>query len=84
MFVQSGRERNSLPAKTPTIGLKTKLKAFKRVSSDEMVKTEIVANKNIIAFSGIGNPKSFEDLMMKANVKVVKHIVFLRSPLVQG
>ncbi|MGD1045258.1 MAG: tetraacyldisaccharide 4'-kinase [Bacteroidota bacterium] len=71
-----GRERNSLPAKMPTVGLKTKLKAFKRISSDEIVKAEIVTSKNVIAFSGIGNPKSFEDLLMNANVKVVRHIIF--------
>jgi len=71
-----GRECNSLPIKTPTIGLKTKLKAFKRVSSNKIVKAEKLKNKNVIAFSGIGNPKSFEDLMTKASVKVVKHIAF--------
>jgi tetraacyldisaccharide 4'-kinase len=71
-----GRERNSLPAKTPTIGLKTKLKAFKRASSNEILNTEIFMNKNVIAFSGIGNPKSFEDLINKADVKVEKHIAF--------
>lgn len=71
-----GRAWNSLPAKKPTVGLKTKLKAFKRVSSNEILKAGIFLNKNIIAFSGIGNPKSFEDLMTKASVKVVKHIAF--------
>ena len=71
-----GREQNFLPADTPTVGVKTKLKAFIRVSSNEIVNAESVANKNIVAFSGIGNPKSFEDLMMKANVKTLKHIVF--------
>jgi tetraacyldisaccharide 4'-kinase len=71
-----GRERNSLPAEMPTIGVKTIMKAFKRVSTNENVNAERVTNKNIIAFSGIGNPKSFEDLMMKANVKVLRHIVF--------
>ena len=71
-----GRESNSLPHKTPAIGLTTKLKAFKRVSSGEIVKAEIFKNNNVIAFSGIGNPKSFEDLMMKANIKVVKHLAF--------
>ena len=71
-----GRENNSLPPKTPIVGLTTKPKAFKHLSSNEIVQTEELTNKNVIAFSGIGNPKSFEDLMMKANIKVVKHIVF--------
>ena len=72
----AGREHNSLPAEMPTVGLKTKLKAFKRVSSHEIINAEIFTHKNIIAFSGIGNPKSFEDLLMKSNIKVLKHIVF--------
>ncbi len=71
-----GRESNSLPSKTPTIGLKAELKAFKCLSSNEIVQTEELTNKNVIAFSGIGNPKSFEDLVMKANIKVEKHITF--------
>jgi len=72
----AGRERHLLPTETPTVGVKTKLKAFKRVSSNEIVNIGAFANKNIIAFSGIGNPESFEDLMMTANIKVLKHIVF--------
>jgi tetraacyldisaccharide 4'-kinase len=71
-----GRDYDLLPAKTPTVGLTTKLKAFKRVSSKEIVKAEELTNKNVVAFSGIGNPKSLEDLMMKANIKVVKRIDF--------
>jgi tetraacyldisaccharide 4'-kinase len=71
-----GRERNTLPVNTPTVGVKTKLRAFRHASRNEIVKVERVANKNIIAFSGIGNPKSFEELLVKANVKVVTHIVF--------
>lgn len=71
-----GRECHLLPIKTPTVGLKTKLKTFKRVSSNEIVKADNFINKNVIAFSGIGNPKSFEELMIKTNVKVLKHIAF--------
>jgi tetraacyldisaccharide 4'-kinase len=71
-----GREGNSLPPKTPIVGLTTKLKTFKRLSSNEIVQTKEMTDKNVIVFSGIGNPKSFEDLMMKANIKVVKHITF--------
>jgi len=72
----AGWECSTLPAKTPIVGLTTKLKVFKRVSSNKNVKAEIFTNKNVIAFSGIGNPKSFEDLMIKTDVKVVKHIAF--------
>ncbi len=71
-----GVERNSFPAKIPIVGLATKLKQFKHYLSNEIVKIENIVEKNVIAFSGIGNPKSFEDLLMKADVNVVKHIVF--------
>jgi tetraacyldisaccharide 4'-kinase len=72
----SGRECKLIPLNTPTIGLQTKLKSFKRVSSNEIMENKSFAGKNIIAFSGIGNPKSFEDILTKANVAVAKHIVF--------
>jgi len=71
-----GRKSHSLPANIPIIGLKTKLKAIKRVLINEIVKSELFANRNIIAFSGIGNPKSFEDVMLQANIKVLNHVVF--------
>jgi len=71
-----GRERKSLPTETPTIGLTTKLKVFKHILSNKIVKIEKFTNKKVVAFSGVGNPKSFEDLMLEMNIKVVKHIAF--------
>jgi tetraacyldisaccharide 4'-kinase len=71
-----GWKRTSLPKGTPTMGLKTKLKAFKRVSSDESVEIEKVAHSTCIAFSGIGNPKSFEELMANAKVHILKYFIF--------
>ena len=71
-----GRECNSLPAKTPTIGLNSNLDTFKRVSSNKMMDAEIFTGLSVTAFSGIGNPKSFEDLLKKANLNVVNHFVF--------
>lgn len=71
-----GRERNLFPDEMPIIGVKTKLKVFKRISSNKIVNAEIFTNKNIIAFTGIGNPRSFEELMMSTDVKILKHIVF--------
>jgi tetraacyldisaccharide 4'-kinase len=71
-----GRERHMFPEETLTAGLKTTMKAFRRLSSDEMVSVEILKNKKIIALSGIGNPKSFEDLLMKSGITILQHIVF--------
>jgi tetraacyldisaccharide 4'-kinase len=71
-----GRENHSLPTNVPTVGLTTKLKTFKRASSNEIIYAESLRHKNVIAFSGIGNPKSFEDLMMKSDIKVLKYFSF--------
>jgi len=71
-----GLENRLLPANIPAIGLTTNLKAFKLFSSGEIIKCDTVAGKNVVAFSGIGNPKSFEDLLRKANLSVVKHVAF--------
>jgi tetraacyldisaccharide 4'-kinase len=70
------REQQLFPAEKPIIGLTTRLKAFKRVSNNEIVNAGILSNKNVIAFSGIGNPASFEKLMMNEKIRVLKHIVF--------
>ena len=71
-----GRDRTSLPRETPMMGVKTKLKAFKRLSSYERVEVEKVAHSHCIVFSGIGNPKSFEELMANTEVHIVKHFIF--------
>jgi tetraacyldisaccharide 4'-kinase len=71
-----GYEQNLLPANTPTVGTKTNLKAFKRVGSQAVMKAEELAKRNAVAFSGIGNPKSFEDLLKYTNVNVVKHFIY--------
>ena len=70
------KKRTSFPDKIPIVGLTTKVKEFKHCLSNELIKVGDVTGKNVIAFSGIGNPKSFEDLMMKENVNFIKHIVF--------
>ena len=71
-----GRERTVVPNGMPTVGLKTKLKAFKHSSSNKNVEVEKVAHSKCIAFSGIGNPKSFEELMTNTNVNILKYFIF--------
>jgi tetraacyldisaccharide 4'-kinase len=41
-----------------------------------MMNAEIFTGLGVTAFSGIGNPKSFEDLLKKANLNVVNHFAF--------
>jgi tetraacyldisaccharide 4'-kinase len=71
-----GRERHIFPAHSATVGLTTKLKGFTDTSNNESVNAELLRNKNLIAFSGIGNPKSFKDLLLTAKINVVTSIDF--------
>ena len=58
------------------IGVQTKLKSFKRTPTYEIVEAGQFIGKRIIAFSGIGNPKTFESLLADARLMVVKHFIF--------
>jgi tetraacyldisaccharide 4'-kinase len=58
------------------IGLQTKLKSFKRTSTNEIVEAGQFIDKKIITVSGIGNPKTFESLLADTGMIVVKHFVF--------
>jgi Tetraacyldisaccharide-1-P 4''-kinase len=58
------------------IGLQTKLKSFKRTSTNERVEAGQFVGKKIIAVSGIGSPKTFESLLADTGMIVVKHFVF--------
>jgi tetraacyldisaccharide 4'-kinase len=58
------------------MGLQTKLKLFKRASTDEIAEAGQFVSKKIIAVSGIGSPKTFESLLADAGMIVVKHFVF--------
>jgi tetraacyldisaccharide-1-P 4'-kinase len=69
-------KRNKHMAGIQAVGLQTKLKTFKKVSSNRATEIGKFANKKIIAFSGIGNPASFEDVLADAKVRIMKHLVF--------
>jgi tetraacyldisaccharide 4'-kinase len=60
----------------PVIGVQAKLKSFKRVSSDESSVALNIAGKKAIAFSGIGDPKSFGDLLADAGINVVRSLIY--------
>jgi tetraacyldisaccharide 4'-kinase len=68
--------RNKHIAGIQAVELHMKLKAFKKVSSNRVAETGKFANKKIVAFSGIGNPGSFEDVLANAKVRIMKHLVF--------
>lgn len=60
----------------PVVGVKTKLKSFKHASLNKIMEFGDLAGKNIIAFSGIGNPRSFETILTQSGAIVKKHLVF--------
>lgn len=60
----------------PAIGVQTELKSFKRAISDRPSMSIDIAGKKAIAFSGIGDPKSFGDLLEEAEVSVTKSFIF--------
>ena len=60
----------------PVIGLSTKVSAFRRASTRFSVDLGGLKGKSVMAFSGIGNPTSFENTLMTLGVNVKKHMVF--------
>ena len=58
------------------VGVQIESKSLKLISSNETLKTGSLAGKKVIAFSGIGSPKTFELLLAEIGMKVIKHFVF--------
>jgi tetraacyldisaccharide 4'-kinase len=59
------------------VGMQIKLKSLKLISSNETITIGSFAKKKILALSGIGNPKSFENVLAQADMNVAKHIIFV-------
>jgi tetraacyldisaccharide 4'-kinase len=64
------------PYHKPVFGVKTKLSSFKQIATNETVAMRNLFDKKIVALSGIGDPKSFEQVLVQANLKIIKHLVF--------
>ena len=60
----------------PVIGLTTKVSAFRRASSRFSVDLAGLKGKSALAFSGIGNPHSFEKTLRSVGLEVKKHAIF--------
>jgi tetraacyldisaccharide 4'-kinase len=60
----------------PVIGLTTKVSAFRRASSRFSVDLAGLKGKSALAFSGIGNPQSFERTLRSVGLAVKKHVIF--------
>jgi tetraacyldisaccharide 4'-kinase len=76
MKMQLKAHRHLSLKKEGMIGLQTKFKSFKRTPTNEIVEAGQFIGKNIIAVSGIGNPKTFESLLADTGMIVVKHFAF--------
>jgi tetraacyldisaccharide 4'-kinase len=60
----------------PAVALSTKVSAFRRASTRFSVDLGGLRGKSVVAFSGIGNPLSFEKMLRSLGVNLKKHIAF--------
>jgi tetraacyldisaccharide 4'-kinase len=60
----------------PVVGVQTKLRSFKPAISNQQSTSMDITGKKAIVFSGIGDPKSFDDLLADADVNVVKSLKY--------
>jgi tetraacyldisaccharide 4'-kinase len=60
----------------PAIGLMTKVSAFRRASTRFSVDLGGLKGKSVMAFSGIGNPASFENILRGLGVELKRHVAF--------
>jgi tetraacyldisaccharide 4'-kinase len=63
-------------ADKPAIGLATKVSAFRKASTRFSVDLGGLKGKTVMAFSGIGNPESFEKTLRSIGLNVRKHVAF--------
>jgi tetraacyldisaccharide 4'-kinase len=60
----------------PLIGVRMKLRSLKRALSGETVDLKNFRRKNVVAFSGIGDPDSFEEILVRAGARIEVHLVW--------
>lgn len=60
----------------PIAGVQTKLKSFNRVLSDQKKGVKEIQGKGVVAFSGIGQPESFEGMLKQSGAEIIEHFVF--------
>jgi tetraacyldisaccharide 4'-kinase len=60
----------------PVIGMMTKVTAFRRASSRFSVDLAGIKGKSVLAFSGIGNPSSFERAVTSLGLQMKRHVTF--------
>ncbi len=60
----------------PIIEMNYKIKSFKGINVIRTVNPNEIKDKKIIAFSGIGNPKSFNDSLIETGLNIIEHIIY--------
>ena len=60
----------------PVMGVTTKVSAFRKASTRFSVDLGGLKGKTVMAFSGIGNPESFEKTLHSIGLDVRKHVAF--------
>ncbi len=60
----------------PVVGIKTGLKSFRQIIPDRDPISVDISGKKAVAFSGIGNPDSFSELLTGAGVTISGRLVF--------
>lgn len=60
----------------PITGVQTSLKSVRQISTNVKMDIKNFQNKKIIAVSGIGNPKSFEQTLRQAGANILEHVQF--------
>jgi len=60
----------------PILEMNYKIKHLKGINIVKTINPQELKDKRIIAFSGIGNPKSFNDSLLKIGLKIDEHRIF--------
>ena len=63
-------------ADKPIIEMSYRIKHLKGMNIVKTINPDEMKDKKIIAYSGIGNPKSFSNSLSKAGLNVIEHIIF--------
>jgi tetraacyldisaccharide 4'-kinase len=58
------------------VAIQTTAKSLRDLMSKQQIEINSILNKRVVLFSGIGNPKSFEELVANAGIIVARHLVF--------
>jgi len=60
----------------PVAGARIELCSFRTMSANQPVELSALSGKRVVAFSGIGNPDSFEELLASSGAVIEQHLVF--------